>query len=131
MASWLFFTQWLHIDWVLVVVVAWLLIGVLGVLALRRFKFVATVLFPVGAGFSILLLAVALSAAFADPELAVLPLGLPQLPFPLRLDSLSAFFLMLIGGVSAGVSVVIIPLSVGAVPSRKTSSRGRFSFSRT
>ena len=105
MASWLFFTQWLHIDWVLVVVVAWLLIGVLGVLALRRFKFVATVLFPVGAGFSILLLAVALSAAFADPEVAVLPLGLPQLPFHLRLDSLSAFFLMLIGGVSAGVSV--------------------------
>lgn len=105
MADRLFFTQWLHIDWVLVVVVAWLLIGVLGVLALRRFKFVATVLFPVGAGFSILLLAVALSAAFADPEVAVLPLGLPQLPFHLRLDSLSAFFLMLIGGVSAGVSV--------------------------
>ena len=37
-----------------------------------------------------------------DP--AILPLGLPQLPFHLRLDSLSAFFLMLIGGVSAGVS---------------------------
>jgi hydrogenase-4 component B len=95
---------WVHLDWVLVVVVAWLLIGVLGVVALRRFRFVAIVLFPVGACFSILLLAVALSAAFAVPEVAVLPLGLPQLPFHLRLDSLSAFFLMLIGGVSAGVS---------------------------
>jgi formate hydrogenlyase subunit 3/multisubunit Na+/H+ antiporter MnhD subunit len=96
---------WVHLDWVLVVVVAWLLIGILGVIALRRFRFVAIVLFPIGACFSVLLLGVALSAAFGDPEVAVLPLGLPQLPFHLRLDSLSAFFLMLIGGVSAGVSV--------------------------
>lgn len=95
---------WVHLDWVLVVVVAWLLIGVLGVLALRRFRLVAIVLFPVGALFSVLLLGVALSAVFSDPETAILPLGLPQLPFHLRLDSLSAFFLMLIGGVSAGVS---------------------------
>lgn len=95
---------WVHLDWVLVVVLAWLLIGVLGVLALRRFRLVAIVLFPLGALFSLLLLAVALSAVFGNAETAVLPLGLPQLPFHLRLDSLSAFFLMLIGGVSAGVS---------------------------
>jgi formate hydrogenlyase subunit 3/multisubunit Na+/H+ antiporter MnhD subunit len=101
------FTQpaaWLHLDWVLVVVVAWLLIGCAGVVALRRFRFVATVLFPLGAAFSVLLMAVALGAAFGGAEVAVLPLGLPQLPFHLRLDSLSAFFLLLIGGVSAGVS---------------------------
>ncbi len=97
-------TTWVHLDWVLVVVLAWLLIGVLGVLALRRFRLVAIVLFPLGALFSLLLMAVALSAVFADAETAILPLGLPQLPFHLRLDSLSAFFLMLIGGVSAGVS---------------------------
>jgi formate hydrogenlyase subunit 3/multisubunit Na+/H+ antiporter MnhD subunit len=95
---------WGHLDWVLVVVVAWLVIGLLGVVALRRFRFVAIVLFPTGAVFSVLLMAVALSAAFSDPETAILPLGLPQLPFHLRLDSLSAYFLMLIGGVSAGVS---------------------------
>jgi formate hydrogenlyase subunit 3/multisubunit Na+/H+ antiporter MnhD subunit len=34
----------------------------------------------------------------------VLPIGLPNLPFHLRLDSLGAFFLMVIGGVSAGIS---------------------------
>jgi formate hydrogenlyase subunit 3/multisubunit Na+/H+ antiporter MnhD subunit len=96
--------SWVHLDWVLVVVVAWLLIGLLGVVALRRFRFVAIVLFPTGAVFSVLLMAVALSAAFSDPETAILPLGLPQLPFHLRLDSLSAYFLILIGGVSAGVS---------------------------
>jgi hydrogenase-4 component B len=97
--------SWLHLDWVLVVVVAWLLVGVAGVAALRRFRFVAVVLFPVGALFSVVLMAVGISAAFATPEVAVLPLGLPQLPFHLRLDSLSAFFLILIGGVSAGVSM--------------------------
>jgi len=97
-------TDWVHLDWVLVVVLGWLLIGLLGVVALRRFRFVAIVLFPVGACLSVLLMAVALGAAFAGPQVAVLPLGLPQLPFHLRLDSLSAFFLLLIGGVSAGVS---------------------------
>ena len=104
MTSFLHPATWVHLDWVLVVVVAWLLIGLVGVLALRRFRFVAIVLFPVGALFSVLLLAVSLSAVFSGPETAILPLGLPQLPFHLRLDSLSAFFLMLIGGVSAGVS---------------------------
>lgn len=97
--------NWIHLDWVLLVVVAWLSIGVTGVLALRRFRFVATVLFPLGAVFSIVLMASALSAVFAGPEVAVLPLGLPQLPFHLRLDSLSAFFLLLIGAASAGISV--------------------------
>ncbi len=97
-------TDWVHLDWVLAVVLGWLLIGLLGVVALRRFRFVAIVLFPVGACLSVLLMAVALGAAFAGPQVAVLPLGLPQLPFHLRLDSLSAFFLLLIGGVSAGVS---------------------------
>ncbi|MFZ2122041.1 MAG: hydrogenase 4 subunit B [Rhodoferax sp.] len=95
---------WVHLDWVLVVVLAWLLIGVLGVLALRRFRLVAMVLFPLSVVFSLLLLGVALSAVFSGPETAILPLGLPQLPFHLRLDSLSAFFLILIGSVSAGVS---------------------------
>ncbi|MDD2926119.1 hydrogenase 4 subunit B [Rhodoferax sp.] len=95
---------WIHLDWVLLVVVGWLLVGLAGIAALRRFRLVAVVLFPLGAVFSVLLMAVALSAAFAGPEVAVLPLGLPQLPFHLRLDSLSAFFLLLIGGVSAGVS---------------------------
>ena len=95
-------SDWLHLDWVLVAVVGWLIIGVMGVVALRRFRFVAIVLFPAGALFSLLLMGVALSAAFSDVQVAVLPLGLPQLPFHLRLDSLSAFFLLLIGVVSAG-----------------------------
>ena len=97
-------TTWAPLDWVLLVVLGWLLIGAGGVLALRRLRFVAVVLFPAGALLSLLLMAVALNTMFASAQTSVLPLGLPQLPFHLRLDSLSSFFLLLIGGVSAGVS---------------------------
>jgi hydrogenase-4 component B len=95
---------WLHLDWVLIVVGAWLVVGAVGVLALRRLDWVAKVLFPVGGAFALVLFGVALSALFATPEVAVLPLGLPGLPFHLRLDALAAFFLMVIGAASAGVS---------------------------
>ncbi len=98
-------TEWLHLDWALLAVAAWVAIGVAGVLALRRFEFVAGVLFPLGGLVALLLFVVALLAAFATPDVAVLPIGLPQLPFHLRLDHLSAFFLMVIAGASAGVSV--------------------------
>ena len=38
----------LAIDWALIAVALWMAIGLLGLPALRRFKFVATVLFPLG-----------------------------------------------------------------------------------
>ncbi|MEF8707510.1 MAG: hydrogenase 4 subunit B [Candidatus Accumulibacter propinquus] len=97
-------TLWVHLDWVLLVVAAWLLIAVVGVFALRRLTLVARVLFPVGGAGGLALLGIALSALQGAPEVAVLPIGLPQLPFHFRLDSLSAFFLMVIGGISVGVS---------------------------
>ncbi len=98
-------TTWVHLDWVLVVAGAWLLLGVVGAFSLRRLEFVARVLFPVGGALALVLFGVALSAIGSGPEVAVLPIGLPQLPFHFRLDSLSAFFLMLIGGAATGVSV--------------------------
>jgi formate hydrogenlyase subunit 3/multisubunit Na+/H+ antiporter MnhD subunit len=97
-------TRWLHLDWALVVVATWLLIGLVGVFALRRLRFVARVLFPAGGAVGVLLFAVALGAIFNGAEVAVLPIGLPTLPFHLRLDSLSAFFLAVIGATAAGVS---------------------------
>ena len=95
-----------RLDWILLVVLAWLTIGVAGVLALRRFTFVSRILFPAGGAVGLALFFLALRAVFGTPEAAILPLGLPGLPFHLRLDSLSAFFLMMIGGVSAGVSTI-------------------------
>ena len=97
--------DWLVIDWVLIVLGAWLAVGVTGVAALRRFRFVARVLFPIGGGLGLLLAGLAMIAITRTPQTAVLALGLPELPFHLRLDSLSAFFLFVIGSVSAGVSI--------------------------
>jgi formate hydrogenlyase subunit 3/multisubunit Na+/H+ antiporter MnhD subunit len=97
--------NWLTIDWILLVIVSWLLIGAAGIVALRRFRFVARVLFPIGGFVCLSLAGLALQALGSTPETAILPIGLPQLPFHLRLDNLSAFFLLLIGGVGAGVSL--------------------------
>ena len=97
-------TQWLALDWALLVIAVWLLVGIVGVFALRRFTLVSQVLFPAGGIVGVALFGVALAAVFAPPAVAVLPIGLPSLPFHLRLDSLSAFFLMVIGAASAGVS---------------------------
>jgi formate hydrogenlyase subunit 3/multisubunit Na+/H+ antiporter MnhD subunit/Ni,Fe-hydrogenase III small subunit len=98
-------SHWLHLDWMLVVVAAWLLIGSAGVFALRRLHFVARVLFPAGGAVGLTLFVVALGAVFNQgAEVAVLPIGLPTLPFHLRLDSLAAFFLAVIGATAAGVS---------------------------
>jgi formate hydrogenlyase subunit 3/multisubunit Na+/H+ antiporter MnhD subunit len=80
-------------------------VGIAGLFVLRRLAFVSRVLFPLGGLLGLLLFGVALGALNGTPEVAVLPVGLPALPFHLRLDSLSAYFLMVIGGVSAGVSV--------------------------
>jgi formate hydrogenlyase subunit 3/multisubunit Na+/H+ antiporter MnhD subunit len=96
--------RWLALDWVLVAAAGWLLVGVLGLFALTKLGWVAKVLFPAGGVFALLLFGVATSAMFSTPQTAVLPLGLPGLPFHLRLDPLAAFFLMVIGATSAGVS---------------------------
>jgi formate hydrogenlyase subunit 3/multisubunit Na+/H+ antiporter MnhD subunit len=90
----------------LVLVVGWVAIGVVGLLRPRGSWLVARVLFPLGA---VVCLLVATTAAIylASGQAAqamVLPLGLPDLPFHVRLDALSAFFLLLIGVAGAGIS---------------------------
>ncbi|MCC7060052.1 MAG: hydrogenase 4 subunit B [Burkholderiaceae bacterium] len=96
--------DWLAIDWILLALVAWLVVGACGVFALRRFRLVAHVLFPAGGALGLAVSGIAIAALFDQPQTAVLSLGLPELPFHLRLDALSAFFLMVIGAVAAGVS---------------------------
>jgi formate hydrogenlyase subunit 3/multisubunit Na+/H+ antiporter MnhD subunit len=92
------------LDLTLAVVLGWLAVGMAGLFALHRFHFVARVLFPLGGLLGLVLAAVAASASPGAPLTQILPIGLPELPFHLRLDSLSAFFLAVIGAVSAGVS---------------------------
>jgi hydrogenase-4 component B len=96
---------WMRVEWVLAVVVAWLLIGIAGIFALRRFTLVSRVLFPAGGVLAVVLFGVSLSSIFEASQTAVLPIGLPTLPFHLRLDALASFFLAVIGAVAAGISI--------------------------
>jgi formate hydrogenlyase subunit 3/multisubunit Na+/H+ antiporter MnhD subunit len=98
-------TDWLAIDWILAAIGLWIALGVIGIARLRDFFTVARVLFPLGAMASLLAAAAAALSLDAGTQTAVLPLGLPGLPFHLRLDALSAFFLLLLGAAAAGVSV--------------------------
>src|SRR5882762_2998104 len=70
----------------------------------RNLRLASRVLYPAGAVAGLALAAVALQAIFESPGSRVLPLGLPDLPFHARIDALSAFFLLLLGAVAAGIS---------------------------
>jgi formate hydrogenlyase subunit 3/multisubunit Na+/H+ antiporter MnhD subunit len=83
----------------------WLIVGIAGLARLRQLVFVARVLFPAGALIGMGVSAVGVLALFSTPESAVLPVGLPQLPFHLRLDALAGFFLILLGSANAGISI--------------------------
>ena len=63
--------DWLVIDWVLIVLGAWLAVGIAGIAALRRFRFVARILFPIGGGLGLLLAGLALIAIARSPQTAV------------------------------------------------------------
>jgi formate hydrogenlyase subunit 3/multisubunit Na+/H+ antiporter MnhD subunit len=91
------------VHFVLLVVAAWLAIGALGLGVLHRSRLVAHGLFPLGALAGLLLGAAGLAGVFAEPSTLVLPIGLPGLPFHLRLDRLSGYFLFVLGVVSAGI----------------------------
>jgi len=89
---------------VIAAIAAWLAIGALGLVRPRNLAFVSHGLFPAGAAVGLALALVAYFAIGRLPQSTVLPLGLPDLPFHLRLDSLSAFFLLLLGAASTAIS---------------------------
>jgi hydrogenase-4 component B len=80
-------------------------LGLIGLAAPRNSRLVSNLVFPAGAVASLLLAAAAFIAIGRPAEVAIVPLGLPDLPFHLRLDALAAFFLFLLGAVAAGTSL--------------------------
>lgn len=93
------------INWILIAALSWLVIGVVGLFFPHRFTLISRVLFPLGAGVSVCLALLALGGMGAEKQEIILPIGLPDLPFHLRLDTLSAFFLFLLGATAAGISI--------------------------
>lgn len=81
----------------------WVVLGVVGLFVPSRF--VLSTIFPAGAMVALALAGAALGGLDSVPQAAILPLGLPDLPFHLRLDALSSFFLLLLGAGATGTSL--------------------------
>ena len=95
----------ISIDVLLIAACAWLAIGFAGMLAPRRLEFISKTLFPFGSVVSFIVGVTALFFLGDEPQATVLAIGLPTLPFHLRLDNLAAVFVLLLGFVSFGISV--------------------------
>jgi hydrogenase-4 component B len=89
----------------LAIALSWLAIALLSLVPAGYSFFARRLAFPLGAFFGLLLGACGLQAIWLPGAHLILPLGLPDLPFHLRIDPLAGFFLVLLGSVSAGVSV--------------------------
>jgi formate hydrogenlyase subunit 3/multisubunit Na+/H+ antiporter MnhD subunit len=89
----------------LAVAICWLAIGLLGLIPSGNAFFARRLAFPLGALAGLALAAFGLQALWIPAEQLTLPLGLPDLPFHLRIDGLSGFFLLLLGAVAAGVTI--------------------------
>ncbi|HCA26724.1 MAG TPA: hydrogenase 4 subunit B [Betaproteobacteria bacterium] len=98
-------THILPIDFLLDAIGLWVVLGVVGAIAGKSTSWIQRLVFPSSALTSLLLLVISLLALSQPVDTLVLPLGLPGLPFHLRLDDLSAFFLLLLGAASLGVSL--------------------------
>jgi formate hydrogenlyase subunit 3/multisubunit Na+/H+ antiporter MnhD subunit len=83
---------------------AWLVVGTLALARPRRLA-VVRALFVTGAVIAVGVALVGIVALGEKPAATVLPLGLPDLPFHLRIDPLSALFLVLLGSASAAISL--------------------------
>lgn len=95
---------------------AWMALGASSLLESPRARFVTGLVFPLSALVSLSLAAVSLGALTAPPDTLVLPLGLPDLPFQVRLDALSAFFLFLLGICSFGITWYAVSYFRGEPP---------------
>jgi hydrogenase-4 component B len=80
--------------------VSWLAVALLSLFP----PFARRLAFPLGALAGLALSVFGLDGIWSVTGQMTLPLGLPDLPFHLRLDPLSGFFLLLLGAVSAGIS---------------------------
>ena len=85
--------------------VAWCIVGLAGMVRPSSLVFVGRTLFPLGAILGVALAVVAATNLTHTTEQLVLPIGLPDLPVHLHLDALSGVFLVLLGAAAAGISI--------------------------
>jgi len=89
------------------IVLFWLALG-FAALFLQRARGLLGLILPLGALGALFMAGVGLAGLLGSASSIILPIGLPDLPFHLRLDALSAFFLVLLGGAAFGVTVYAV-----------------------
>ena len=89
----------------LALILTWVGIGAAGLLRPKNVAFAGRLLFLLGAVCGLALALVAAISLPAAAEQAVLPIGLPDLPFHLRLDALARLFLFMLGAGTFGISI--------------------------
>ncbi|MBS1184444.1 MAG: NADH/Ubiquinone/plastoquinone [Proteobacteria bacterium] len=93
------------VQWAWGIVLFWLALGFASLLLQGSQRLLTRLLFPLGALGALAIAGVGAVGLSAPASSIVLPIGLPDLPFHLRLDALSAFFMVLLGGVAFGITV--------------------------
>ena len=92
------------VHWAWGGVLYWLALAFAG-LFLQRARGLLGLLLPLGALGALFMAAVGVGGLLGPTTSIILPIGLPDLPFHLRLDALSGFFLTLLGSATFGVTV--------------------------
>lgn len=93
------------VDLAFALALVWIGLGVIGLAFMRSSRLILRAVFPIGAVVALTLALVGVWAINVPSSAAILPAGLPGLPFHVRVDPLSGFFLLLLGGVSFGISL--------------------------
>jgi formate hydrogenlyase subunit 3/multisubunit Na+/H+ antiporter MnhD subunit len=96
------------VQWAWGVVLFWLALGFAALLLQGSQRLLSRLVFPLGALGALGIAGVGAAGMVLPPSAVILPIGLPDLPFHLRLDALSAFFMVLLGGASFGITVYAV-----------------------
>jgi len=93
------------VQWAWGVVLFWLALGFTALLLQGSPRLLSRLVFPLGALGALAIAGVGAAGLTLPISSIVLPIGLPDLPFHLRLDALSGFFMLLLGGAAFGITV--------------------------
>lgn len=93
------------VQWAWGGVLFWLALGFAALLLQGSQRLLSRLVFPLGALGALVIAGVGVAGLTLPASSIVLPIGLPDLPFHLRLDALSAFFMVLLGGAAFGITV--------------------------
>ena len=93
------------VQWAWAGVMFWLVLGFVALLLQRAPHLLTRLVFPLGALGALFIAGVGVAGLLQPASTVILPIGLPDLPFHLRLDALSAFFMLLLGGAAFGITV--------------------------